>query len=132
MQTRKDLYSLERTVEEMEKERKLLENSLCQQNIKNTSLQDEITDLKRRNVNVENRFKSELEAGKQKVILDLCWSLSISFAFQDEQMKTFYKNRQICIYTEDKSNFDYPLKLHILNPFCLFSGELGPYRDEHG
>jgi predicted nucleic acid-binding Zn-ribbon protein len=72
MQTRKDLYSLERTVEEMEKERKLLENSLCQQNIKNTSLQDEITDLKRRNVNVENRFKSELEAGKQKVILDLC------------------------------------------------------------
>jgi predicted nucleic acid-binding Zn-ribbon protein len=72
MQTRKDLYSLERTVEEMEKERKLLENSLCQQNIKNTSLQDEITDLKRRNVNVENRFKSELEAQKQKVILDFC------------------------------------------------------------
>jgi hypothetical protein len=72
MQTRKDLYLLERTLEEMEKERKLLENSLCQQNIKNTSLQDEITDLKRRNVNVENRFESELEAEKQKVIVDLC------------------------------------------------------------
>ena len=89
MQTRKDLYLLERTLEEMEKERKLLENSLCQQNIKNTSLQDEITDLKRRNVNVENRFESELEAEKQKVIVDLCWSMSIFFPFQDEQMKTF-------------------------------------------
>ena len=66
-QARKDLYSLERTVEEMEKERKLLENSLYQQNIKNTSLQDEIIDMKRRNVNVENRYRSELEAEKEKV-----------------------------------------------------------------
>ena len=61
------MYSLERTVEEMEKERKLLENSLYQQNIKNTSLQDEIIDMKRRNVNVENRYRSELEAEKEKV-----------------------------------------------------------------
>ena len=66
-QARKDLHSLERTVDEMERERRSLENSLCQQNIKNTSLQDEINDLKRRNVNVENRYKSELEAEKEKV-----------------------------------------------------------------
>lgn len=51
----------------MEKERKLLENSLYQQNIKNTSLQDEISDLKRRHMNAENRFKKELEAEKEKV-----------------------------------------------------------------
>ena len=51
----------------MEKERKSLESSLYQQNVKNTSLQDEITDLKRRNINVENRYKSELEAEKEKV-----------------------------------------------------------------
>ncbi|XP_028410974.1 ninein-like protein isoform X2 [Dendronephthya gigantea] len=68
-QARKDLYSLERTVEEIEKERKSLENSLYQQNIKNTSLQDEISDLRRRNVNVENRYKSELDAEREKVNL---------------------------------------------------------------
>jgi septal ring factor EnvC (AmiA/AmiB activator) len=67
LQARKDLYSLERTVDEMEKEKKKLENSLCQQNIKNTSLQDEISDMQRRNVNVENRYRSELEAEKEKV-----------------------------------------------------------------
>lgn len=68
-QARKDLHSLERTVDEMEKERRSLENSLYQQNIKNTSLQDEVNDLKRRNVNMENRYKSELEAEKEKVNL---------------------------------------------------------------
>lgn len=66
-QARNDLYSLERTVEDMEKERKLLENSLHQQNIKNTSLQDEISAVKRRCVNNENRYKNELEAEKEKV-----------------------------------------------------------------
>ena len=54
-------------MEEIEKERKSLEHSLYQQNIKNTSLQDEISDLKRRHSNNENRFKKELEAEKEKV-----------------------------------------------------------------
>ena len=72
-QARKDLYSLEHTVKEIEKERKLLENSLYQQNIKNTSLQDEISDLKRQNVNVEDKYKSELESEKEKVIFFCCF-----------------------------------------------------------
>lgn len=66
---RKELCSLERTVEDMEKERKVLESSLYQQNIKNTSLQDEISDLKRRQMNVENRYKNELDAEKERVNL---------------------------------------------------------------
>lgn len=51
----------------MEKEKQLLENSLYQQNIKNTSFQDEIADLKRRHMNAENRFKKELDLEKEKV-----------------------------------------------------------------
>ena len=66
-------------MEEMEKERKLLENSLHQQNRKNTSLQDEITTLKRRNTNVENRYKSELDAEKEKV--NSLFLLNFSLAF---------------------------------------------------
>ena len=71
---------MERTVEEIEKERKSLENSLYQQNIKNTNLQDEISDLKRRSVNVENRHKNELEAEREKVCY-LLFTVSLSCSF---------------------------------------------------
>ena len=67
LQARKELCALEKTVQDMEKEKQLLENSLYQQNIKNTSFQDEIADLKRRHMNADNRFKKELDLEKEKV-----------------------------------------------------------------
>lgn len=48
-------------MEEMEKEKKSLENSLYQLNIKNTNLQDEILDLRRRNANDKKELKEQKE-----------------------------------------------------------------------
>ena len=45
----------------MEKEKKSLENSLYQLNIKNTNLQDEILDLRRRNANDKKELKEQKE-----------------------------------------------------------------------